>query len=219
MYNINYNQKVVETLVPDKRQPKTTAYLQQLAKEVSQNNIQLTNLYKTFQVCDNWTNIFFARNSVVKYGKAIYVAVENTTDEPSFTTAWLMVSPNFMGNDFRLAIKGERLILEYALNTWFHTTFRQLPALSDIYLVTNTITESAFVVGSSEFESSNIFQNVSSQFVINSYSFANQYNLTIKIPIAVYTALGTTDDIRNSIVRSFADLYISAGITYNIITY
>jgi hypothetical protein len=213
MYNIDYNQKVIETLVPDKRQPKTTAYLQQLAREVSQNHSQLTKLYKQYQLADNWTNVFFPRNSVVRYAKAIYVAVEDTTDEPTYSNAWLLVSPNFMGNDFRLAIRGERLILDYALNTWFNTTFRQLPATSDIYLVTNTITESAFVVGSTEFESSNIFQNVSSQFVINSYSFANQYNLTIKIPIAVFNALGTTDEIRKSIIKNFADLYISAGMS------
>lgn len=219
MYNIDFNQKVVETLVPDKRLPKTVAYLQQLAKEVSKNNNQLTTIYKTFQSVAAWTAGTYNRNSVVRYGKAIYIAVENTNDIPSFNNKWLMVSPNFMGNDFRIAIRGEKLNLEYTLNTWFATTFRQLPAISDIYLTTNSITDSVFRVGINENESSKVFNNISSEFVVNGYTFTNQYNLTINVPITVFNALGVSDDIRNSIIRSFADLYISAGITYNIITY
>jgi len=219
MYSINYSQKVIETLPPDKRQPKTTAYLQQLAKEISVNHNQLFNLYKRYQLASVWSAGSYSRYSTVRYGKSIYTAVENTSDEPSFTNAWIMVSPNFMGNDFRLAITGEKLVLEYALNLWFDTAFRQLPSVSDIYLVTNTIADSVFFVGHSEFESSTIYQNISSEFVINAYSFTDQYNLTIMVPIAVFNALGTTNDIRNSIIKSFADLYISAGITYKIQTY
>jgi hypothetical protein len=219
MYNIDYNQKVIETLVPDKRQPKTIAYLQQLVKEVSQNNTQLTNIYKTFQTTAPWASGSYLRNAVVRYGKSIYIAVQNTSDEPSYTNAWIMVSPNFMGNDFRLAIRGEKLNLEYALNIWFNTTFRQLPLVSDIFLTTNTIIDSVLRVGINEFESSKIYQNISSEFVINGYTFTDQYNLTINVPIAVYNALGTTNDIRTSIIKSFADLYISAGITYKIQTY
>lgn len=219
MYSVDFLQKVVETLVPDKRQPKTIAYLQQLAKEVSQNNTQLTSIYKTFQTTTAWSSGSYLRNTAVRYGKAIYVAVENTTDEPSFTNAWIMVSPNFMGNDFRLAIRGEKLTLEYALNTWFNTTFRQLPAVSDIYLTTNAIGNNVFKSGANEFQSSKVYTNISNDFVINYYTFVDQYNLTINFPIAVFNALGTSDSIRTSIVRSFADLYISAGINYNIITY
>ena len=219
MYSIDYNQKVVETLVPDKRQPKTTAYLQQLAREVSVNHNQLFNIYKRYQLAVVWTAGSYSRNSKVRYGKSIYVAVEPTSDEPSYSNTWAMVSPNFMGNDFRQAIRGEKLVLEYALNTWFGTNFRQLPAISDIYLTTNTIIDSVFRVGKVEFESSNVGTDTSSEFVINNYSFANQYNLTINLPIATFNSLGTTDSIKTSIVRSFADLYISAGITYKIITY
>lgn len=219
MYSIDYNQKVIETLTPDKRQPKTTAYLQQLAKEVSVNHNQLFSIYKQYNLSSTWEAGSYPINSVVRYGKSIYAAVENTTDEPSYSNAWIMVSPNFMGNDFRLAITGEKLVLEYALNLWFNTAFRQLPALSDIYLKTNTIADSVFFVGHSEFESSKIYLNISSEFIINDYSFTDQYNLTIFVPIAVFNALGTTNEIRTSIIRSFADLYISAGITYNILTY
>jgi hypothetical protein len=219
MYNVDYNQKVIETLVPDKRQPKTVAFLQQLAKEVSINHNLLFNIYKSYQSAAVWTAGTYARYDIVRYAKSIYIAAQTTTNEPTFTNAWVLVSPNFMGNDFRLAIRGEKLNLEYALNTWFNTTFRQPPLTSDIYLTTNNIIDSVFRVGFNEFESSKIYTETSSEFVINNYAFTNQFNLTISVPTGVYNSLGATNDIRTSIIRNFADLYISAGITYNIITY
>jgi hypothetical protein len=219
MYSVDYNQKVIETLVPDKRQPKTVAFLQQLAKEVSGNHNQLFTIYKGFQSPTIWSAGTYTKNTVVRYAKSIYLAAENTSAEPSFSNAWILVSPNFMGNDFRLAIRGEKLNLEYALNTWFNTTFRQPPLVSDIYLSTNVILDQIFRVGINENESSNIYKDISSEFVINNYLFTDQYNLTINVPLSVYNALGSTTDIRTSIIRNFANLYISAGITYNIITY
>lgn len=219
MYNVDYNQKVIETLVPDKRQPKTVAFLQQLAKEVSANHNQLFTIYKSYQLASVWSAGTYTRYSVVRYAKSIYIAAENTSDEPTFSNAWILVSPNFMGNDMRLAIRGEKLNLEFALNTWFNTTFKQPPLVSDIYLTTNTIIDRIFRVGSIESDCSKVYNDVSSEFVINSYSFTDQFNLTINIPLAVYNALGATNDIRTSIIRNFADLYISAGITYNITTY
>jgi hypothetical protein len=219
MYSVDYNQKVIETLVPDKRQPKTVAFLQQLAKEVSGNHNQLFTIYKGFQSPTIWSAGTYTKNTVVRYAKSIYLAAENTNAEPSFSNVWILVSPNFMGNDFRLAIRGEKLNLEYALNTWFNTTFRQPPLVSDIYLSTNVILDQIFRVGINENESSNIYKDISSEFVINNYLFTDQYNLTINVPLSVYNALGSTTDIRTSIIRNFANLYISAGITYNIITY
>jgi len=219
MYNVDYNQKIIELLVPDKRQPKTVAFLQQLAKEVSANHNQLFTIYKSFQSASVWSAGTYTRYSVVRYAKSIYIAAENTSDEPTFSNAWILVSPNFMGNDMRLAIRGEKLNLEFALNTWFNTTFKQPPLVSDIYLTTNTIIDRIFRVGSIESDCSKVYNDVSSEFVINSYSFTDQFNLTINVPLAVYNALGATNDIRTSIIRNFADLYISAGITYNITTY
>lgn len=219
MYNVDYNQKVIETLVPDKRQPKTVAFLQQLVKEVSVNHNQLFNIYKNYQSAAVWTAGTYSRYSVVRYAKSIYIAAQATSDEPTYTENWILVSPNFMGNDMRLAIRGEKLNLEYALNTWFNTTFKQPPLVSDIYLTTNTIVDRIFRVGKVENDCSNVYKDVSSEFVINSYSFTDQYNLTINVPLSVYNALGATNEIRTSIIRNFADLYISAGITYNITTY
>jgi hypothetical protein len=222
MYNIDYNQKVVETLVPDKRAPKNIAFLQQYAKEVSDNHNWIFTNYKQTQYLSDWTSGTYAKNTVVRYSKAVYVSVINgNTSEPSYSNDWLLISPNFLGTDFRLAIRGEKIIFQYALNIWFDTTFRQPSegTPSDIYLTTNEINEKPFIVGISEFESSSVFTTSSSEFITNTYTFDEEYNLTINIPTSFFVSLGTTDEIRESIIRNFADKYVSAGITYNIATY
>ena len=220
MYNLDYNQKVVETLVPDKRTPLTIALLQAMVKGIQNNHDQLFQTYKNYQSLPVWSLGAYARDALVIYSKAVYQAVENTTDEPSYSNKWRLVSENYQGTDFRLQIKNEKLIFEYGLNDWFGSVFRQpIDGISDIYLTTNDILDSPFVVGASEINSSVIYSNRSSEFISNNYTFTNQYNLTINVPITLYTALGSTNNIRESIIRNYADKYIPAGLTYNIITY
>jgi hypothetical protein len=50
-------------------------------------------------------------------------------------------------------------------------------------------------------------------------SYFNQYNYTIYIPVAVWTALGSNATDRNNKVRSFADKYNVTSNLYNIKTY
>jgi hypothetical protein len=222
MYQIDYNTTIENLLVPDKRTTKTVAFNTALVAEVSNNHTLLFSKYKDFTILPVWASGTYAKNELVKYGKSIFQSVEGSnTTEPSKSDKWRLVSDNFLGSDFRLAIRGEKLNFEFAINTWFETMFRQ-PAdgVSDIFVSTNPIVPiSVFRVGINEFESSKVFSDVSSELVINSYAFASQFNLSINVPVAVYNSLGATDAIRTSIIRSFADKYINAGLTYTCVTY
>ena len=222
MYDINYNTTVENILVPDKRTKKTVAFNTALVGEVANNHNLLFSKYKDFTILPIWTAGTYAKNELIRYGKSIFQSIENAnTTEPTYSNKWRLISDNFLGSDFRLEIRGEKLNLEFALNTWFGTVFRQPNiGLSDIYLVTNSVTPiNVFRVGNTEFESSKVFSNLSDEFIINLYNFTQQYNLTIKVPVSVFNSLGSTNDIRNSIIRNFADKYINAGLTYQIITY
>lgn len=222
MYNVNYNTTIESLLVPDKRTEKTTAFNTALVAEVANNHDLLFTIYKDYSVFPTWTAGTYAKNALVKYNKSIFQSVENgNTTQPTLSDKWRLVSENFLGSDFRLSITGSKLNLEYALNTWFGSTFRQPSAgNSDIYLTTNSIVPiPVFRVGRTEIESTSVGTLTSSQLIVDSYSFATQYNLTINIPSALFTSLGTTNDVRNSVVRSFADKYINAGLTYQIQTY
>lgn len=222
MYDVNYNTTIESLLVPDKRTKKTVAFNSALVAETANNHDILFTIYKDYSVSPNWTAGTYARNQLVKYNKSIFQSVENgNTTEPTQSDKWRLVSENFLGSDFRLSITGSKLNLEYALNTWFGSTFRQ-PSVgnSDIYLTTNNILQiPVFRVGITEIESTSVSTESSSESVINLYNFTEQYNLTINIPTALFTSLGTTNEIRNSVVRSFADKYINAGLTYQIQTY
>lgn len=222
MYNVNYNTAIENLLVPDKRTKKTVAFNTALVTDISNNHSLLFETYKNYTILPNWTAGTYAKNELVKYGKSIFQSTEDAnTGQPTLSDKWRLVSENFLGSVFRLSITGEKLNLEYAINTWFGSIFRQPSAgISDIFLETNNaVVLPVFRVGINEFESTSVFLNVSEQLVVNSYSFATQYNLTINIPIALFNSLGATDEIRTSIVRAFADKYINAGLTYKIQTY
>ena len=222
MFNVNYNTVIESLLVPDKRTKKTLAFNIALSLGIANNHNLLFDTYKNYSVLPVWTAGTYAKNDLVKYGKSIFQSIENgNTGQPTLSNKWRLVSENFLGSDFRLSITGEKLNLEYALNTWFGTIFRQPSVgISDIYLTTNNaVVLPVFRVGFNEFESTSVFSNVSEQLVVNSYSFATQYNLTINIPLSFFNSLGTTTEIRTSIVRAFADKYINAGLTYKIQTY
>lgn len=222
MYNVNYNTTIENLLVPDKRTKKTTKFNTALVQEVANNHVILFDTYKNYNSLSNWTAGTFAKNALVKYGKSIFQSIESgNTTEPTYSDKWRLVSDNFLGSDFRLSITGAKLNLEFALNTWFGSVFRQ-PAvgISDIFIATNNVSPvSVFRVGFTEFESTNVYTDTSAQFVVNDYDFATQYNLFINVPLALFNSLGATDSIRTSIIRNFANKYINAGLIYQIITY
>lgn len=222
MYNLNYNTIVETLLVPDKRTKKTVAFNTALVSSITNNNNLLFSTYKDYTLLPNWTAGTYTRNELVKYGKSIFQSVENAnTTEPTQSDKWVLVSENFLGSDFRLSITGSKLNLEFAINTWFGTIFRQPSAgVSDIYFITNNIIPiPVFRVGTTSFDSTAVSTVSSEQLVVNSYSFSTQFNLTINVPSALFLSLGSTNDVRYSIIKSFADKYINAGLTYQIITY
>lgn len=221
MYILDYFIKVQEALTPDKRQPKQVAFQKGLVSDIDNLHTQLFSTYKSYQILPIWVSGTYNRKELVRYGKSIFQSnIDTNTSKPTFDGNWNLVNNNFLGNDFRLSIRGEKLTLEYALNIWFDTVFRQPPSNSDIFITTNaTYGIDPFRVGASEFESSNVYSDISSELVINSYSFSTQFNMDINVPILFFNTLGSTNNIRESIIKSFADKYIPAGITYKITTY
>jgi hypothetical protein len=158
---------------------------------------------------------------------------------------WVLVSPNFTGVNERLNYSAQKLIFEYALNRWFHTTFRQPngipedPILNpsgtpDIYITINSNTTNQFFWGNtlinSYFSSTVNFSDASfplAKFFSPGNSFLLVNEFSINIPVADYNALdneapvlaGSNTIKRDAIVSAFANQYSPAGSTYNIVTY
>ena len=220
-YNLDFIQKIKEYFVPDKRLPKLLGTVNSFGLDISNIYDGFFSTYKNYSLVSLWVAGTYSRKDKVRYGKSIYQSViDLNNSEPSSDGNWVLISENFFGNDYRLAIRGEKLILEKALNLWFETSFKQPPLVSDIFITTNTSLDlPVFQVGISETESSNVSTLESSQFVINNYSFGSFFNMSINVPLLVYNSLSLDISARDKIIRAFVDKYIPAGITYNIITY
>ena len=129
-------------------------------------------------------------------------------------------SPNFIGVDNRIKIRSEKIVLEYALNLWFETTFRQPPNQSDIYIVNQTSENLVpFVFGQNYTESSTIFSNTASGAIYSTVPTADHFGFTIFVPISVHHALNSNSTIANNIIKDFANKYVACGVKYQIQTY
>lgn len=223
-YDIDYAQQVPELLPPDKRYKNTVGLLSvSMTSTLQFLRDAVLGDYRLGSTVSAWVDpadsmVPYARGAKVNYKKAIFVSlVDNNTDIPTDETSWYMQQQFFIGFRERIAYNGMNLVLTFALNRWFGTTFRQPGGgLSDIYITTNAIASDAFLVGFSEAESSAAGWQGSDQYIGDPYTADTQYNAVIHVPAAVYAALQPAAE---SLIRSFADKYMISGVIYQIVTY
>jgi hypothetical protein len=219
-FDINYNQKAVELLPPDKRGNRMVAWVKALLSQVQYCRDKILGDYKEGSSYSDWAAGTYNKFDRVIYGQSVYECiVATTTATPTTATDWRVYLDYFVGVDERIKYNHIKLTLEFALNRRFGTTFNQPPTLSDIYITTNSPNTNVFIVGANEDESSIVYSGNGREFVIDSYGFSTFNNYTINIPTAVYTALGSTSGEREATVRNFADKYNTVGLSYNIATY
>lgn len=204
----------------DKRENRIISFVRSLVAPVQTARDYLIDYYANGELVADWTPSTYSIGVLVRYEKQLYESlVDGNTSTPSDIDNWVLVQSNFIGVIERANYSGHKLILEYALNKWFFTEFRQPPLVSDIYISNATALINPFVVGGVESDSSSVYSYGSTEYIIDGYSVTTQVNFTIYIPVAVYTALASDAPSREKIVRSFADKYVATGIFYDIQTY
>lgn len=222
IYDANYYQLSANAMPPNKRLPK---YLLWIFVLVSPFNWLRDVIFNVFKVGGGAYTPYSAgtyyKYERVIYEKGVYESkINSNTDLPTVTESWVKLTDNFIGIDERIRINIHKILIEYALNKWFFTTFRQPSfdgtSLSDIYITTNEVVTGFFRVGTTELTSTNIGTESSSEPIGGDGELTAQNNFTIWIPEAVYLALG---DEKENIVKNFADKYIPIGLFYNIDTY
>lgn len=221
IYDIDYSKQRVQLLPPDKRYTKTVAWAGILLAPLNYLRNLNFGSYRTGSDAPQWVNTSpYNKYDQVKYNKIVYESlIENNTDLPTVVGSWKVVQQNFIGLSERIYYNGQKLVLEWAMNKWFGTVFRQPPNVSDIYISNNSVPIAVFRCGGVEDISSVVYSNTSSEFVINSYTFTVAFNFTINVPTAVYNALDPTLVNNEKIFRAFVDRYVPAGVTYTIQTY
>jgi hypothetical protein len=220
LFNIIFFTKAVELMPPDKRGGKMIAWVRTMLSQIQYCRNRILGDYKQGSDYSVWSAGTYTKGQKVIYRESVYECiVDSTTANPLTTTDWRVYLDYFIGVDERILYNHIKLTLEYALNKRFGTTFKQPPLQSDIYIVTNSPLNNPFIIGANENESSVVFSDYSTEFIIDDYTFETFNNYTIYIPTSVYNALGTTAAERETTIRNFANKYNTIGLFYNIETY
>jgi len=221
IFVLNFNATINNNLPPDKRGSVDAALLNSSMYPLQWQNNAFTE-YRTGATYTAYNaGTTYAIGTVVSFNKAIYESLTagNIGNQPDISPAsWYQRQVNFIGADERIRYRASKTVLEYALNKWYGTTFRQPNTLSDIYITTNTVTIPTFLSGKTESYSSITGKTISSGFVPATGSgvhFTPVNNFTIYFPSAVYAAIVGGDNT----IRQFVDKYSVCGLVYNITTY
>lgn len=213
LYDINFNNKATELMPPDKLTARLLGFIKALIAPVEYMRYKLLIDFKVGSAYDEWSAGTYAKGDIVVYKKVLYESkIDGNTDTPP-SSNWALYLNSFIGADDRVRYNGQKLVLEYALNQYYSTEFRQPNLVSDIYIETLGYTLQGFLIGETEDFSSSVGQTTSSGFVGSLTPFLQTYNFKIWFPNSVYA--GTNE----SEVRNFVDKIIPKSLNYSIDTY
>lgn len=229
----SYDNKIVAEQIapPTLRQPKFLSWLYVITKPVQSLWDLIFNDYKdgttVYYDLDNTfflppLGYVFSVGEVIKYSKGIYICVETFTYSGTIDlTKFNKLQDNFLGVEERIKYNSQKILFEYAMNTWFSVPNVSIPY--PIFITNNFIqSETIFLMGGSS-ETSSLMANSS----INSVDYMGNvpnyigvsFDFTINVPLDLFDTLGTTTINKENTIRQFADKYNLAGTTYNVITY
>ena len=220
---------VIPNLTPPvKRLPKYSAWLKSLTTPIQQAWQNLFVDYKTGSTYADFDigTTYNLGDLVIWTDKCVYEASSVTSLGvgqsfsgvlPNNTAFWTRVNNNFIGTDERVKYNSQKLLFEYALNRFFRIAAS--PA-DQIYIQNNFIDVGDVFVMDTDSEESSVMPLDSAYqedyMDLTATYTSGVYDYTIFFPIADYTALGSQAD---SIIRSYADVYNSIGMQYDIQTY
>lgn len=128
IYDIDFDQFAVQQLPPDKRFKRQVAWVRILLSVLQYLRDIWFGSYRTGSTAPTWVNSApYAKYDLVKYSnKIIYESlIDNNSEVPTNTSAWRVAQLNFIGLSERILYNGQKIVLEWAMNKWFGTTFRQ----------------------------------------------------------------------------------------------
>jgi hypothetical protein len=223
LYDLDFDQFVIDILPVDKRGQNTVGLLQDMLAATQEDHDNLFDSYRSGSSAGAYSALnTYNLNDQVIFRNSVYQSTSNNNNtDPTNTNNWTLVQQNFIGILERITYTSQVIILTYALNKWFGTTFRQppWPQYSDIYIANAPLVLKGFMVGLTEAVSAEISTVGSSASIGGLTPFGKDFGFAIYIPVEVYNALDPVPANRESIVRSFANLYVIAGVTYQVIPY
>lgn len=226
IYDIDYDAKVNELSPPDKREAKSMAWLRALVTPIQWLRDKFLGDYRSGTSAAQWSAGTYSEGDIVIYKQVVYQSlIDSNTSTPSEPN-WAVYLPSFIGVDSRVLYNGIYLVLTYALNQYYGTTYVQPKLLgysgtpdadhaaySDIYILNLTFVVVGFVVGETEPFSSSVGETTSADAVGFTYPFQTVTNFSINVPVALQTASSDSE------ISNFVNKIIPAGLNYTIIYY
>jgi len=216
-----------QLMPPELRQPAHKAWLKVLLRPIQylwqlifEDYKQGTNypLWDSVSGYAQFTRVTYSDNC--NYECINPAGASGAGQSPTNTTYWRKIQDIFIGTDERIKYNSQIIILEYALNKWFH-----IPTSDpQVYIATNAaINSTSFVLANNSIYTSNLanISTFSTTYLTNAYiAPASQFNYDVNIPTAVFSALlPPTTQGKEDLIRQFIDKYNLAGLTYQIVIY
>lgn len=218
IYNIY---RYARNLIPGRKRGKNhIAFIYALMDALAYLKTVVYDIYVTGSSDPVYTAGTYTQGTRKIYRLGVYeVIVESTSAAPNNTSAWRKLQDYRVGAFARRNYSGNKLSLEFALNSIFGTAWGGLPYYGYIYITTNADTVGSFIIGEEEDESSTVEEFDSSEAIYEDAYEADRINFIIHFPVIEYTALGPNPESRETTVRNVVDKFIYAGIKYSITTY
>lgn len=141
IFDINYNNKAIEWLPVDKRLPKIVAFVQALFSPIQWVRNKFLGDYRLGRTAPDWIQLGspfgYSIGDMVMHKQVVYQSLTNDNIQEPPGNQWEMYLPSFLGADERVLFNGQKLVLEFALNQYFRTNYRQ-PGLLGYYYPANT---------------------------------------------------------------------------------
>lgn len=226
VFDINFNTTSSELLPTHKRLEKIQDILYALHAPLNENATFFTYLREGTGASDYNPVTVYTFGDMASYQRRTYYRNEVTDGysagiAPNNETYWVKILDENIGLDTRIRFTTEKILLEYALNIIFGTTFNQPPTLSDIYIENNYTDIDDFFVGEIDTDTATVSQtDQSSNYWVNEFDGdLSGADFIIFVPVAVWTALAATSTERNNIILTVANKYKLFGYTAEVQTY
>lgn len=235
LYGVDFQSFTSDCMPPNKRLDNMLALEKSFIQPMQDNNDSF-NEYLFSSLAPIYNNAStYNKFDKVRYGLSVYQCIVTTSTgiNPSNNTNWVKLQSVFIGYFERASYTGQKLFLEYALNRYFGVSsfstvqwddgVATAPPYTQIYITNNNSPTNQFWLSNGNGLNSYMGNTIQYQafFLGNTY-ITNQYNFTIHIPTAVYTAIGAAQPsgmTANDAITAIVNLYKEIDKTFNIVTY
>ena len=230
IYRINENLLATQILPPDKRLPNWENWMECLMTPAQYLN-NLNTMWREGSLPQIWNSADTYTNGDLvlgwfNYTRGIFLSLKNSNTDPlGDTNSWLLIINDFIGIDERILYDGNKLILEWALNKYFGTTFRQPPNIPDIYIDDSDANYGTFYISNQPYIAGQIFNHESRGYITNitypvlasaaSTNFVIFFPSSLYVTLPGYTGTGSCD----TYITNFVNNYVYDGLTYTISLY